>query len=100
MTHTEFNKLYGSGAFELKIFKGTMEDGEERIVESFEWNGKYFLRIHKELKYVINRRRKSYGMVRESHIIKEFESASQANNYFKKVSGGRLKRIEWPQNNR
>ena len=94
MTHEEFNALYDNGLISVKIYQG-MIDKEERTIEAFEWQGKYYLRIHKVLKYTTSRRSngKKYAMSKESHFIKEFDTATHANNYFKKVSEGQLKRV-------
>lgn len=95
MTHQEFNKLYETDQITIKIFQGVV-DKEERTVESFEWQGKYYLRIHKVFRYTTNKRSNGYkyNMTKESHVIKEFDTADQANNYYKKVSNGQLKRIK------
>lgn len=94
MTHQDFRKLHDASLLALKIYKGNI-DGEDRTVEAFEWDGKYYLRIHKVFRYVTGQRSngKRYKMARESHIIKEFDSKAQANNYFKKVADGQLRRI-------
>lgn len=89
MTHEQFNSLYNDGKITLKIYSGTV-DGVEKCIEAFEYDGKFYLRIHSAFKYVTGRRSngKRYGMTRESHYIKEFESREHANNYFKKASEG------------
>lgn len=94
MEHSEFNRLYDNGEINIKIFQTVEEDGTEKTVESFEYNGKYYLRIHSVFRYVTGERAfgKKYRMSRESHFIKEFDSKEHANNYFLKISNN-FKRI-------
>lgn len=89
MEHSEFNRLYDNGEINIKIFQTVEEDGTEKTVESFEYNGKYYLRIHSVFRYICDRSSengKKYRMTRESHFIKEFDSKKHANNYFLKIS--------------
>ena len=94
MEHSEFNRLYDNGEISVKIFQAVEEDGVEKTVESFEYNGKYYLRIHSVFKYVTGERKfgKKYRMSKESHFIKEFDTKEHANNYFLKISNN-FKRI-------
>ena len=93
MTHEEFNELYDNGKITVKIYSGVI-DGVEKCIEAFEYNGKFYLRIHSVFKYVTGERAfgKRYRMSRESHYIKEFDNRKVAINYFKKAAEG-LKRI-------
>jgi len=91
MTHEEFNRLYGDGKINIKVFVAAEDDGTEKTVESFMYNDKFYLRIHSVLHYVTGDRvtpfgRKRYKMSRESHFIKEFDTREQANAYFQKIS--------------
>lgn len=94
MEHSEFNRLYNNGEINVKIFQAVEEDGTEKTVESFEYSGKYYLRIHSVFRYVTGERAfgKKYRMSRESHFIKEFDTKEHANNYFLKISNN-FKRI-------
>ena len=95
MTHEEFNSLYDNGIITVKIFEAVEEDGTEKSVEAFEYDGKYWLRIHSVLRYILDRQAecgKKYRMAKESHFIKEFVSKEQANRYFKKISNN-FKRV-------
>ena len=102
MTHEDFNRLYDSGEIAVKVFVGEAPidrvdaDGnaviERREVEAFEYNGKFFLRLHKTAKWT-SMGRKKHRQARlmrldESHFIKEFETRAQANNYFRKFAEG------------
>lgn len=88
MTHDEFNRLYDNCEINIKIFQTVETDGTEKTVESFEYCGKFYLRIHSIFEYVTGERAfgKKYRMSRESHFIKEFDSKDHANNYFLKIS--------------
>ena len=89
MDHSEFNRLYDEGKISLKIFETTEDDGTVKTVESFEYCGKYYLRVHSVFNYVCDRTScngKKYKMSKESHIIKEFNNKDHANNYFLKIS--------------
>ncbi len=92
MTHNEFNKLYANGEIVIKTYGNEASglDKEEKTIEAFEYNGRFYLRIHKVYRYLTGERRcgKRYKMTKESHFIKEFETKQQANNYFKKVAEG------------
>lgn len=102
MTHEDFRKLYEAGKITVKVFEGeatitpygAIENDvkELRIVEAFEYNGKYFLRIHIEACWTIYRNHgKVQGRLRrdhDEHFIKEFDTKAHANNYFKKVADG------------
>lgn len=94
MEHSEFNRLYDNGEISVKIFQAVEEDGTEKTVESFEYNGKYYLRIHNIFRYVTGERKfgKKYRMSKESYFIKEFDTKAHANNYFLKISNN-FKRI-------
>lgn len=94
MTHEEFWELYDSGKITVKIWAGIVDE-TEKSVEAFEYNGKFFLRIHSEYTYVTGERAwgKRYRMSRASNFIKEFDSKAHANNYFKKVAEG-LTRVQ------
>ena len=89
MTHEEFNNLYDSGKITLKIY--TWKDAnsdDNKCVEAFEYNGKFYLRIHTEHYYHLYRRAyggHNYRMCNDSHFIKEFTDRNYANNYFKKI---------------
>ena len=96
MTHEEFNRLLGNHEITIKIFTTTEDDGTEKTVEAFEYNGKYWLRIHRILWYVLDRTAecgKKYRMTNEAHFIKEFETKEHANNYFKKISEKKWERM-------
>lgn len=89
MTHEEFNRLYNDGIISVKIYSGIVDETEKSI-EAFEYNEKFYLRIHSVFRYVTGTRAygKRYRMTRESHFIKEFDNKKQANSYFKKASDG------------
>ena len=89
MTHEEFNRLYDNNEITIKIWEGIVEN-EEKSIEAFEYNNKFYLRIHSVYKYVTGERAfgKKYRMTRENHFIKEFDDKNYANNYFKKISKG------------
>ena len=91
MTHQDFNRLYDQGLLDIKFYSG-MVNGDKWSVEAFTWDGRYYLRIHKVHHYTLKRRNKNYAMANEMHIIKEFTTGTQANNYFKKLADGQLKR--------
>lgn len=93
MTHQEFNRLYDNGEISVKVFQQVetvnQGDEQEKTIEAFEYNGKFFLRIHTLLRYKLDRRAecgKVYNMAKESHFIKEFDDKWYANNYFKKIA--------------
>lgn len=91
MTHEEFNRLYDNGEIVVKIWAGTFEDGTKKSIEAFEHCGKFYLRIHSVLPYVLDRTAecgKRYRMTKESHFIKEFDNKNHANAYFKKAAQG------------
>jgi hypothetical protein len=98
MTHEEFNKLYRSGAITVVEFYGEY-DGDTKAVEAFEWNGKFYLRLHSVHPYTITRScgkygTKRYAMTKERHVIKEFDTKERANNYYRKFVGNfKMKRI-------
>lgn len=95
MEHSEFNRLYDNGEISVKIFQAVEEDGTEKIVESFEYGGKYYLRIHNVFRYICDRSStngKKYRMSKDSHFIKEFNTKERANNYFLKISNN-FKRV-------
>ena len=108
MTHEDFKRLYEAGEITVKVFEGEAtitpygalekDVKERRIVEAFEYDGKFFLRIHIEARWTIYRNRgKVRGKLRrdrDEHFIKEFDSKAHANGYFKKVSDGfTMKRV-------
>lgn len=89
MEHAEFNRLYGEKKITVKIFESVEEDGTVKTVESFEYGGKFYLRIHSVFHYVCDRTSsngKKYRMSKESHFIKEFDNKDCANRYFLKIS--------------
>lgn len=103
MTHEDFNRLYDSGEIAVKIFAGEapIKDKvdaygnaviEHREVEAFEYNGKFYLRLHKTARWTFFRNHgKVRGMLKgdmEDHFIKAFETKAHANNYFKKFADG------------
>ena len=108
MTHEEFRRLYEADDIIIKVFEGEAiitphgalekDVKERRIVEAFEYGGKYFLRIHIEACWTIYR---NHGKVRgrlkrdrDEHFIKEFDNKAYANNYFKKLATGyNMKRV-------
>lgn len=109
MTHEEFRRLYEAGEIEVKIFAGDKtikcpdgavedETNEHREVEAFEYNGKFFMRLHVESRWTYYKTKK-YGKRRvragdDSHFIKEFDTKAHANNYYKKfTSGFEMKRV-------
>lgn len=89
MTNELFWELYDNGKIQVKIYSGVVDDTEKSI-EAFEYNGKFYLRIHSVHKYVTGERRfgKQYRMSKESHYIKEFDTRRHANRYFKKAAQG------------
>lgn len=89
VTHKEFNYLYDRGVIDVKIWGGVV-GGVEKMIEAFEYGGKFFLRIHSIRAYVTKKRNngKCYRMTNENHIIKEFAEREYANNYFKKAAEG------------
>ena len=92
MTHEKFWELYDSNQITVKVFQGT--DQEEQTttdVEAFEYDGKFYLRVHTRYEYICDRHRingKWYKMTRGSDYIKEFDTKQHANNYFKKAFSG------------
>lgn len=109
MTHEEFRRLYEAGEIEVRIFagekiikcpEGAVEDEtvEHREVEAFEYNGKYFIRFHVESRWTFyNRIGKRVRLCKggaDSHYIKEFDTKTHANNYYKKfIDGFDMKRV-------
>jgi len=93
MTHDKFWDLYNNGEIQVKVWDGEI-DGVQKSVEAFEYDGKFFLRIHSVYRYVTGERKfgKRYRMSKESHFIKEFNSKEHANAYFKKAAQG-LKKV-------
>lgn len=89
MTHEEFWDLYDNNQITVKVFDGEL-DGEHKSVEAFEYNGKFYLRIHTSYQYTTGRRAwgKRYRMSKNSDYIKEFDTKQHANNYFKKAFSG------------
>lgn len=89
MTHQEFNNLYNNSNINIKCFLAVENDGTEKSVESFEYCGKFYLRIHIVYRYICDRTSingKKYRMSKESHFIKEFDNKYSANKYFLKIS--------------
>ena len=109
MTHEEFNRLYDNGEIAVKIFAGDKtircpegavesETNEHREVEAFEYNGKFFMRLHVESRWTyyrqVRHRRKLCRGGDDSHYIREFDTKAHANNYFKKFAEGTsMKRV-------
>ena len=93
MINNLFWELYNNGKINVKIYYGIIDD-VETSVEAFEYENKFYLRIHKIYRYTTGRRSngKKYKMTNESHFIKEFDNRNQANSYFKKVAKN-LKKI-------
>ena len=97
MTQQEFWSLYDSGKISCKVFEAKWaEDGHEffKLAESFEYNGKFWLRIHNEERWVMrthDSKGRRYAHQRAPHWSKivEFNTAAHANNYFKKFFEGR-----------
>ena len=95
MNNTEFRKLFDDGQLEnLKVFQKPSFDGNNDEIVSFQYNGKFFLRIVKYYEahygwYVGHgsaRHWKESGGNKFSSFIKEFESKDHANAYFKKCA--------------
>ena len=103
MTHEDFRRLYESGEIAVKVFVGEAtikcpdgaverETTERRIVEAYEYNGKFYLRLHRESRWTywrqVRHRQKLCRSGADDHFIKEFDTKTQANNYFKKFAAG------------
>lgn len=94
MTNDMFWELYDSGRISVKIWDGVVDEVRKSI-EAFEFNDKFYLRIHTEYEYVLDRRAecgKRYRMCKENHFFKEFDNRKSANAYFKKAAQG-LRRV-------
>lgn len=104
MNHSEFWNLYDNGKLEnYKVWRREEEidtqgefdcNGFNSEIESFVYNGKYYLRCvlfaGYEIRWVgrkAHRTPKRDG-VRVNSWIKEFDNKNQANAYFKKVAVG------------
>lgn len=91
MTQNEFWKLYDSGKIQVKVWEGT-EDEMKKEISSFEYNGKFYLRITKSLNgkswYSELKHRRTHTRGWLHSVIKEFDSKDKANNYFKKAAVG------------
>ena len=108
MTHEDFRRLHKSGEITVKEFageasiksEGALEKNvtEQRVIEAFEYGGKYYLRLHVQAQWSIYRDHgKVQGRlkrVRDDHFIKEFETKVHANNYYKKFTEGFTMRRE------
>lgn len=94
MNNALFWHLYSNGKINVKIYSGIIDDTEV-FIEAFEYENKFYLRIHKIYRYTTGRRSngKKYNMTNESHFIKEFDDRNHANNYFKKIAKG-IKRVD------
>ena len=109
MTHEDFYKLFNEGEITVKVFAGDKivecpegcaetETNEHREVEAFEYAGKFFMRLHVESQWTYYKM-KGYRKARvrggkDLHYIKEFDTKTHANNYFKKFTEGwDMKRI-------
>lgn len=94
MNNELFWKLYNSNNISVKTYAGTEDNGTEKEVSAFEHDGKYYLRIVTDFKYILDRTAtcgKKFRMCRHNCFFKEFQSRESANNYFKKVVSGMKK---------
>lgn len=87
MTNDEFWKLYDSGEIQTKVWEGKEGDATKEVC-SFQYEGKFFLRITESMPtkswYSQTKHRYTHRRGWVHSVIKEFNTASQANNYFKK----------------
>lgn len=101
MEQSTFWKLYDNGEIDVKVY---IIDNTERAedyksdelqfaeISAFEYDDKFYLRIYTRYpRYICDRTRSNgikYRMGHDYCYIKEFNTRSQANNYFKKVVDG------------
>lgn len=94
MDHKTMNRLYNDGEIVVRSFAREFDEyGNKEVIEAFEYDGKFYLRLHLFKRYGSNRVRGKFYVLYHSPLfssyIKEFDTKERANNYYKKVTVGK-----------
>lgn len=95
MDNRMMNKLYEENKINVKTFVRVFDEYKNKeAIEAFEYDEKFYLRFHLFKHYSSNRKNGKFYVFYDcplfSVFIKEFDTKEKANNYYKKVTKGKM----------